>query len=344
MTDHLHSDALVDPFADDIPTGTASHTTGITVGRPTHALVNTRTWIPLLCMIAVLASAALPWIAVRTPGSGEVHHYSLLTGAGLTTFFVFAAVPIVVGAILWAAGMRSGLVTAAVATTALNIVALTTVMIASWLSQFVPSLGLFGSKFASGRLSPGIGAALCTVAWLVLSLCALDEVSQVRGIQLVARFDKLALLVIGTVMLSDMASRVPWLRVNIAGGLTNFEIQGDGLVGSFLIGVLSWVSLIMWVLVLVLRHQGLRIAATVCSLLVGVGRLVYCTLPLLGLNVMRSLLPDGVGNQATITPLPALSVSAVVALALIGASAKAFPRQITGQRSAARVSAARLSG
>ena len=79
--------------------------------------------VGLIGVALVLASAWLPWMVVRLPGSSVTHLYDFTTGGGATTFYFLVALPILGGGIAWAAKQRAGLVVASVSSMGLGVLA-----------------------------------------------------------------------------------------------------------------------------------------------------------------------------------------------------------------------------
>jgi hypothetical protein len=275
-------------------------------------------WRPLpssLCVGTTL-SGLLPWVIVTVPGSGAVHSYSLMTGGGMTSFAIITGVPLIVGAAMWLTGMRSGLVLASIGATALAIVAFTTVVLSSAISEWMPGLGLFGSRFAAGNVSPGAGAVTCMLFWLSLALFTLQEVLGVRGIAFVVSVDWIVVTAILLVVGGDVASRLPWLTVSTIGDVA-LPLRGDGFAGTFLLGTLSWIVVVVWVLQLVVYDERLRIAASVLVLALGVARAAYVLVPWLSISALHSLLPDIVSKNAHVQASQALFWSLGLSLGMI---------------------------
>ena len=329
------SDPYADPYTDPDPTLYVADDGGPASVPLRVRSANFARLGPLVCVVAVLVSSLLPWVVVRLPGQSEPHTYSLLTGAGATFFFVLAATVILVGSCLWLARVRAGLVVAAVGAASLALVATLVVAVASFLGQFVPTLGLFGADLASGQLTAGAGASVCAISAVVLSCLTIADISASRGIQLFVRVEWIVLAPLALLAASEVSSRVPWLSVDVGGGLAAFDLHGDGLIGSFIVNAFTWFAIFAWLGYLLVRDRRLRMLALCLMLIVGFARLLYAVVPWLGLSLARSLLPDDVGAHASVEPEPALFLGLAVALGLVASAITGLVRPHLGDGSVA---------
>ena len=79
-----------EPFPTNSPAAKATHLNSI---KQENFIIG------LVGVALVLASAWLPWVVVRLPGSSVTHLYDFTTGGGATMFYFLVALPILGGGI-----------------------------------------------------------------------------------------------------------------------------------------------------------------------------------------------------------------------------------------------------
>ena len=262
----------------------------------TASVSSTNLVVGAVAAAIVIGSAWLPWIVVRLPGSSTTHFYDFTTGGGATLFYWLCVLPIVGGAIGWVAKSRIALLISATASSAMAVLAIVVIASMSSISGFIPNIGILGTELATGRISPGVGASACLIACVVLGTVAILEASELFGISLNAHFPYQQLLIIGGLAITELASHVPWSSIRFTDVGPTVEVSGDGLVGSFVIQFLGWAAMLLWLCAFVTRNRRVWMIASILSLVVASGRLVYVVILWLGTGIAHRVVPDSVGD------------------------------------------------
>jgi hypothetical protein len=270
--------------------------------------------IGLIGVALVLASAWLPWVVVRLPGSSVTHLYDFTTGGGATIFYVLIALPILGGGIAWAAKQRIGLVIASVSSMGLGVLALVVVAALSTVSSFIPNIGILGTEIATGRVSPGAGASICLVGCLLMGMVAIVELGEMRGVGIPLDIPFQQVFLLGGLIVGEVASHVPWTSIRITSGGPTVEVSGDGLIGSFFVQLLGWAAILIWMLSFLVSHKAVRGIALIVTSLVATARLAYAVLLWVSSAAAQSLVPDSVGNAINTTIEPGMIVTILLSL------------------------------
>jgi hypothetical protein len=270
--------------------------------------------VGLIGVALVLASAWLPWMVVRLPGSSVTHLYDFTTGGGATTFYFLVALPILGGGIAWAAKQRAGLVVAAVSSMGLGVLALIVIAALSTVSSFIPNIGILGSEIATGRLSPGAGASICLIGCLLMGMVAIVEFGEMRGVGITLDIPFQQVFLLGGLIVGEVASHVPWTSIRITSGGPTVEVSGDGLIGSFFVQLLGWAAILIWMLSFLVSHKAVRGIALIVTSLVATARLAYAVLLWVSSAAAQSLVPDSVGNAINTTIEPGMIVTILLSL------------------------------
>ena len=270
--------------------------------------------VGLIGVALVLASAWLPWVVVRLPGSSVTHLYDFTTGGGATSFYFLVALPILGGGIAWAAKQRAGLVVASVSSMGLGVLSLIVIAALSTVSSFIPNIGILGSEIATGRVSPGAGASICLIGCLLMGMVAIVEFGEMRGVGISLDIPFQQVFLLGGLIVGEVASHVPWTSIRFTSGGPTVEVSGDGLLGSFFVQLLGWAAIVIWMLSFLVSHKAVRGVALIVTSVVATARLAYAVLLWVSSAAAKSLVPDSVGNAIHSTIEPGMIATILLSL------------------------------
>jgi len=270
--------------------------------------------IGLVGVALVLASAWLPWVVVRLPGSSVTHLYNFTTGGGATMFYFLVALPILGGGIAWAAKKRVGLVVSAISSMGLGVLALIVIAALSTVSSFIPNIGILGSEIATGRVSPGAGASICLIGCLLMGMVAIVEFGEMRGVGIPLDIPFQQVFLLGGLIVGEVASHVPWTSIRFTSGGPTVEVSGDGLIGSFFVQLLGWAAILIWMLSFFVSHKAVRGIALIVTSVVATARLAYAVLLWVSSAATQSLVPDSIGNAINTTIEPGMIATILLSL------------------------------
>ena len=294
-----------EPFPTNSPAAKATHLNSI---KQENYIIG------LIGVVLVLASAWLPWVVVRLPGSSVTHLYDFTTGGGATMFYFLVALPILGGGIAWAMKRRVGLVVSSISSMGLGVLALIVIAALSTVSSFIPNIGILGSEIATGRVSPGAGASICLIGCLLMGMVAIVEFGEMRGVGIPLDIPFQQVFLLGGLIVGEVASHVPWTSIRFTSGGPTVEVSGDGLIGSFFVQLLGWAAILIWMLSFFVSHKAVRGIALIVTSVVATARLAYAVLLWVSSAATQSLVPDSIGNAINTTIEPGMIVSILLSL------------------------------
>ena len=294
-----------EPFPTNSPAAKATHLNSI---KQENYIIG------LIGVALVLASAWLPWVVVRLPGSSVTHLYDFTTGGGATMFYFLVALPILGGGIAWAMKRRVGLVVSSISSMGLGVLALIVIAALSTVSSFIPNIGILGSEIATGRVSPGAGASICLIGCLLMGMVAIVEFGEMRGVGIPLDIPFQQVFLLGGLIVGEVASHVPWTSIRFTSGGPTVEVSGDGLIGSFFVQLLGWAAILIWMLSFFVSHKAVRGIALIVTSVVATARLAYAVLLWVSSAATQSLVPDSIGNAINTTIEPGMIVTILLSL------------------------------
>ena len=294
-----------EPFPTNSPAAKATHLNSI---KQENFIIG------LVGVALVLASAWLPWVVVRLPGSSVTHLYDFTTGGGATMFYFLVALPILGGGIAWAMKRRVGLVVSSISSMGLGVLALIVIAALSTVSSFIPNIGILGSEIATGRVSPGAGASICLIGCLLMGMVAIVEFGEMRGVGIPLDIPFQQVFLLGGLIVGEVASHVPWTSIRFTSGGPTVEVSGDGLIGSFFVQLLGWAAILIWMLSFFVSHKAVRGIALIVTSVVATARLAYAVLLWVSSAATQSLVPDSIGNAINTTIEPGMIVTILLSL------------------------------
>ena len=294
-----------EPFLTNSPAAKATHLNSI---KQENFIIG------LVGVALVLASAWLPWVVVRLPGSSVTHLYDFTTGGGATMFYFLVALPILGGGIAWAMKRRVGLVVSSISSMGLGVLALIVIAALSTVSSFIPNIGILGSEIATGRVSPGAGASICLIGCLLMGMVAIVEFGEMRGVGIPLDIPFQQVFLLGGLIVGEVASHVPWTSIRFTSGGPTVEVSGDGLIGSFFVQLLGWAAILIWMLSFFVSHKAVRGIALIVTSVVATARLAYAVLLWVSSAATQSLVPDSIGNAINTTIEPGMIVTILLSL------------------------------
>ena len=294
-----------EPFPTNSPAAKATHLNSI---KQENYIIG------LIGVALVLASAWLPWVVVRLPGSSVTHLYDFTTGGGATMFYFLVALPILGGGIAWAMKRRVGLVVSSISSMGLGVLALIVIAALSTVSSFIPNIGILGSEIATGRVSPGAGASICLIGCLLMGMVAIVEFGEMRGVGIPLDIPFQQVFLLGGLIVGEVASHVPWTSIRFTSGGPTVEVSGDGLIGSIFVQQLGWAAILIWMLSFFVSHKAVRGIALIVTSVVATARLAYAVLLWVSSAATQSLVPDSIGNAINTTIEPGMIVTILLSL------------------------------
>ena len=294
-----------EPFPTNSPAAKATHLNSI---KQENYIIG------LIGVALVLASAWLPWVVVRLPGSSVTHLYDFTTGGGATMFYFLVALPILGGGIAWAMKRRVDLVVSSISSMGLGVLALIVIAALSTVSSFIPNIGILGSEIATGRVSPGAGASICLIGCLLMGMVAIVEFGEMRGVGIPLDIPFQQVFLLGGLIVGEVASHVPLTSIRFTSGGPTVEVSGDGLIGSFFVQLLGWAAILIWMLSFFVSHKAVRGIALIVTSVVATARLAYAVLLWVSSAATQSLVPDSIGNAINTTIEPGMIVTILLSL------------------------------
>jgi S1-C subfamily serine protease len=278
--------------------------------------------------IAVVASAFLPWVAVRLPGQSS-STFALVELTGGRFFVALAASLCVIGqAVIWR--LRTVGTAVLVAGVALiGWLAGIGLLAVGFLRGLLPSLSILGIDLSRSLLGPSYGVflAFAGVNLIGIHLFAASKTSKRAE-------SRLSLLLLTASVLQLALHQMVWAVADFGDISGRIIITGDSLFGNLLVTVSAWCAVVLSALGFIRSHQlAVRLSA-VALLIASATQLLQTIVMWSGRGLLRLLLPSRIDDAISLDLRWAMYVSALIAL---GGVVLGVFMIVTGDRPAGRL-------
>jgi V8-like Glu-specific endopeptidase len=305
----------MNPFDSDIFEPTSAFETHIENKDVVHATSRPRP-VFFLVLATLCAGIFMPWIVLRIPGR-EVQEISLFRMTGGTAMVVVFFFFVSSGILLWLLKIRFGAALTAVAVAFVGWFAVFVSVALGAIRGMIPEVGVGNVDLGRGLVGIGTGAIIVIGALLLVAMETLPRgvsgenvrTRSLDGFGVVGFFIALSLALTHTAV---------WVSGQSDKFESGIRLSGDSLFGSFLISSLVWITAIIGVLTALRTTQKGGQFLSVMLIVSGLFKFFHALLFLLGQGLINLLLPDSVGEVATIESHWALWCTLALSLMAVG--------------------------
>lgn len=269
----------------------------------------------VLGSLALVLTAFGTWVQVRIPGT-ERRRLSLVELAGGRLLLLTSAILLLLGLVVFVKFDRFGRTIQAVGVALFGWLAGFLTISISIVRGLLPNVSVAGVDLSDGLVGQGSGAvlAILTAIFLGFRLTA-KPASDVRQRQ--EMVSPLNLLMMALTITLALSNHMPWFVAESNTISGRLEISGDALLGNFIVGMLTWLTVAMCAasMVSVSNATG-RISAGLLIAL-SISKVIQVVVLWAGQGIVSWMVPEVVEGAVSASLRPAIYVTLGVALAAI---------------------------
>jgi len=252
----------------------------------------------ILASIALVLTAFIPWAHVRLPGleNKTVTLSEMLGGRviiGIATVFLF------LGILLRSPLRNVGIYLSASGAALLGWLAGTGMLGLGLIRGILPGFALAGINLSKGLLGQGPGLVLALTIGMFLGvelITGLEPHTKMNRRRVEPLRAALLVCAFGLAIVNQMV----WLAATSTKMNGRIEISGDSLFGNFVIGVLTWATVLLAVVLLTSDIAVLSRIAGVALILLSIIKLLQVVLLWAGSSFIKLLLPNNYEDAANV--------------------------------------------
>ena len=289
--------------------------------REHHALF--RIFI-VLFGLGSISAMFMPWMTFEIPLTGKTSVLYPWVFAGGHAFTILYVTLILVGATLFVAGRRIGVLLVAAPAATVAWFALTVSIFGSIIHNF---LGFFGSLAEAAMvvdtgdpgawIRQGQGLIVATVCGLAVGVVAVLQFEPLCRTVWIAKNLFASLLNAALLIILLASAQNTWVIAAVVNQDVRIRVQGDQVFGSAIIDGLIWLTLGIWLLSVLSSYEGLRKTARIMTAIAALLRLAQCGFVLAGASLLESTVPDPIVIGHHIDRLSGLYLTIALSIAAI---------------------------